>query len=149
MQYLPVLSEIFPFQWEENATTNALSGTERYEVMKNLVTAMLSKWGEGKFSGLVIENLQWMHEESWSLLTKVVKTSNLAFVILTMRFTTSLPSHLLEVQASSNFVDYVVECEFCRFFSSLSSPPRFVVWCHCHCRGQTFFWIIFVLRSYS
>lgn len=107
---LPVLSEIFPFQWEETTATTKLSAPERYEVLKDLVTSIFRKWGEGKFSGLVIENLQWMHEESWSLLKKVVAQSNLAFLTLTMRPSAPLPSHLVDLQQTSTYVDFVVEC---------------------------------------
>ncbi len=50
LHLLPVLSEIFPFQWEDNETTSAFSASEKYETLKILVALIVSKWGEGKFT---------------------------------------------------------------------------------------------------
>lgn len=41
---LPLLSEIFPFPWEDNDITSELSGADRYSALKKFVVAILRNW---------------------------------------------------------------------------------------------------------
>lgn len=95
----PLLNEVLPVAFEDNALTAQLEGEVRGANVRNAIGCVLANTGEHRGQVLVLDDTHWMDSASWGVLLRVIQDLESLLVVLGTRPVEDPPLEQRQIEA--------------------------------------------------